>query len=100
MTTEVKVNICNSSALKKQEGCNETKSNCITILIDIKIECDERETKKGEVDLNTQRDTKVELIDAIAASAKLSKADAGRVLQASIEALVKQRIFIATEPEP
>ena len=46
------------------------------------MECDERKNKTGELDVEVKCKTKTELIDSIAASAKLSKADAGRTMSA------------------
>jgi nucleoid DNA-binding protein len=43
---------------------------------------------------------KAELIDAIASGSKLTKADAGRVLDSAIESSIKLRTFKAMEPEP
>jgi len=99
MKTEVTAKICNSGVLKKLWGYIKPKSNCITILINIKMECDERENKKGEVDVEIVCKTKTELIDSIAASAKLSKSDAGRAMEGLIQASVLLKNFKATEPE-
>ena len=41
-----------------------------------------------------------ELIDAIASHSKLTKADAGRALDAAIESSIKLRNFKVMEPEP
>lgn len=99
MKTEVTVKICNSGVLKKLWSYIKPKSNCITILINIKMECDERENKNGEIDVEVQCKTKTELIDSIAASAKLSKADAGRAMEGLIQASVLLKNFKAMEPE-
>lgn len=40
-----------------------------------------------------------EVIDAISASAKLTKADAGRALDAALESSIKLRTFKVMEPE-
>lgn len=63
------------------------------------MECDERENRNGEVDVEVFCKTKTELIDSIAASAKLSKADAGRTMNGLINASVLLKNFKATEPE-
>ena len=70
------------------------------------MECDERDlpigqagNKSGEVDVEVVCKTKTELIDSISASAKLSKADAGRVMDGLIQASVLLKNFKAMEPE-
>lgn len=99
MTTEVTTKVCSSGVLKKLWSYIKPKSNCITVLINIKMECDERENKNGELVVELVCKTKTELIDSIAASAKLSKADAGRTMEALIQATVLLKNFKATEPE-
>lgn len=63
------------------------------------MECDERKNKTGELDVEVKCKTKTELIDSIAASAKLSKADAGRTMDGLIQASVLLKNFKAMEPE-
>lgn len=99
MKMEVITKVCSSGVLKKLWSYIKPKSNCITILINIKMECDERENKNGELDVGVVCKTKTELIDSIAASAKLSKADAGRTIEGLIQATVLLKNFKATEPE-
>lgn len=103
---EVITKVCNSGVLKKFWSYIKPKSNRITILIKIKMECDERDlpagqagNKNGKVDVEVECKTKTELIDSIAASAKLSKADAGRTMEGLIQATVLLKNFKATEPE-
>lgn len=99
MKTEVITKVCSSGVLKKLWSYIKPKSNCITIVIKIKMECDERENNTGEVDVEVKCKTKTELIDSIAASAKLSKADAGRAMDGLIQASVLIKNFKAMEPE-
>lgn len=73
------------------------KKRVITIKIIIKIG---NETITIEVEVEMFDMNKNELIDAIASSAKLTKADAGRALDAAIESSIKLRNFKVMEPEP
>ncbi|MBP7809059.1 MAG: hypothetical protein KA163_07190 [Bacteroidia bacterium] len=62
MKTEVTTKVCSSGVLKKLWSYIKPKSNCITILINIKMECDEREKETGELDVEVLCKTKTELI--------------------------------------
>lgn len=62
MKAEVITKVCSSEVLKKLWSYIKPKSNCITIVINIKVECDERENEKGEIDVEVQ--CKTELIQA------------------------------------
>lgn len=57
------------------------------------------ETIDVEVKVETQKTKKTELTLEIATGSKLTKADAGRALDSSIEARIKLRTFKAMEPE-
>lgn len=99
MKAEVTTKVCSSEVLKKLWSYIKPKSNCITIVIKIKMECDEKENKNRGFDVEVQCKTKTELIDSIAASAKLTKADEGRAMDGLIQASVLLKNFKATEPE-
>lgn len=64
MKTEVTTKVCSSGVLKKLWSYIKPKSNCITILINIKMKCDEREKETGEFDVEVLCKTKTELIRA------------------------------------
>ena len=64
------------------------------------MERDEKENETDTVIVEVRCMNKGNLIDSIAAGSKLTKADAGRALDATIESIVKLRNFKATEPEP
>lgn len=90
--------------------------NKVTVIVNVNV-CENTETNQNvSVDVEVEMN-KVELIDAIAASAKLTKADAGiidaismgakltkadagRALDTTIESTIKLRTFKAIEPEP
>ena len=70
MKAELITKVCSSGVLKKLWSYIKQKSNCITIVIKIKMECDERKNKTGELDVEVKCKTKTELIDSIAAGAR------------------------------
>jgi hypothetical protein len=65
----------------------------------IKIECNERENKNGEIDVEVKCKTKNEQTISVTAGFKLSKADAGRTMDGLIQASVLLKNFKAMEPE-
>lgn len=71
----------------------------VTIKIIIQVEKEETKTTiEVEVNVKTYDMNKGELIDAIASGSKLTKADAGRALDATIESIKKDLFKLRIEP--
>lgn len=64
------------------------------------MENGKKENGEETIDVETQCIAKGKLMDSISASAKLTKADAGRALDVAIESSIKLRNFKVMEPEP
>lgn len=84
--------------VKKLWGYIKRESNHLKIDVTVKIRNDENELETL-VNVEVSNMTKDELIIAIEASSKLTKADAGRALNAALESSIKLRGFKAMEPE-
>jgi len=70
----------------------------VTIKIIIKVEKEKTTTIEVEVKVQTYDMNKAELIDAIASSSKLTKADAGRVLDATIDSIHRDLFKLRIRP--
>jgi len=70
----------------------------VTIKIIIKVEKDKTTTIEVEVKVKTYDMNKAELIDAIASSSKLTKADAGRALDTPIKDIAKELFKLRIAP--
>jgi len=98
MKAETQIEMCKTGVLRKLWSNLKRKKHTPTIKITIEVECGEEvENSSLQVDVDCQN--KIELIDAIAASAKLTKADAGRSVNGLFKTLVILRDFKAQEPE-
>lgn len=74
--------------------------SCVNVSVIVIVHKEKKDEVLVNVDVEVVRMTKDQLIDAIAASSKLTKADAGRALDTAIESSIKLRSFKAMEPEP
>jgi len=96
MKAEIQLKMETAGFLKRL-WCILKRKQSTTITINVEVEC---EKIKEEVSLKVDVEyRKTEPIDAIAASAKLSKADAGRSTNGLMKAMVLLRNFKAQEPE-
>ena len=85
--------------LKKLWGYIRKEKIRVIIFMNVKVDCEVKENHSGKVDIEVLCISKEVLVDSIAVTAKLTKADAGRALDATLESIKRLKDFKATEPE-
>lgn len=73
--------------------------NRAIIKIIIKVERVKKEKEEKGIIVDVKCSAKSDLIESVAACAKVNKAETGEALDTAIESIIKLRRFKATEPE-
>lgn len=92
------IKVFTTGVLNKLWSILKRKTHATEIKIVIEVECGELK-EEGSLKVDVECLNKIELIDAIAASAKLTKADAGRTANSLMKTLVVLQNFKVQEPE-
>jgi len=88
-----------TEVVKKLWGYIRRKRTRVIINVTVNVCGVKKEDVEVAVDIDVDRISKDELIDSIATSAKLTKADAGKALNTVIESSIRLRTFKAVEPD-